>query len=129
MMVGMKLKLQFRLRTLLIGIGLVALWLGWSVNSASRQRRAVREILDRGGIVFYDYQLARGSIERLPDAVSPHPKWLRWLLGDDYFHDVVWAGFDKTATNDDFAIFERLPKLRAVLSCGGHVTDAGLAHL
>ena len=120
---------QFRLRTFMLAIGVVALWLGWSVSSATRQRNAVKAIVDRGGVVRYDYQIDPRTLQFLPEAVSSQPRWIRWLLDDNYFHDVVSAGIDRVGTDDDLANFAKLPKLKIALICGGHVSDAGLAQL
>src|SRR5262245_44856035 len=78
--------LQFRLRTLLLVLTAVGLWLGWQVRQAERQRQAVAAIVDAGGEVEYDFAAAHGGWCR--------PDWLRRLLGDDYLYDVVAVTFD-----------------------------------
>ena len=125
--------LQFRLRTLIIVIGLTGLWLGWWANSATRQRQAVRAILDLGGSVSYDYQFTPGTLRRVPEAMSPRPQWMQWLLDDNYFHNAVAAGLDehrRAITDMDLICFEKgVPHLRALYLGGNRITDAGLEHL
>ncbi len=78
--------LQFRLRTLFVLLTAVALWLGWQVRQAERQRRAVQAILDVGGIVEYDFESSAANGWR--------PAWVRRLIGNDLLHDVVSVQFD-----------------------------------
>lgn len=76
--------LQVRLRTLLLAITLLSLWLGVQANRARTQREAVATILEQGGQVYYRHQRnAKGSKD---GAAPPHgPAWLRRWLGDEYF--------------------------------------------
>jgi hypothetical protein len=78
--------LQFRLRTLFVLLTALALWLGWQVRQAERQHRAVRAILDVGGVVEYDFQSQEANWWR--------PAWVRQLIGSDFLHDVVAVEFD-----------------------------------
>lgn len=93
--------LQFRLRTLIVGTGVIAIWLGWYVNSATRQREAVRPDLARGGTIEYDYQYDAVRGWRVPTGKPSRPVWLQRLLGDDYFHDVVTVGMDVDQSDHD----------------------------
>ena len=68
--------LTFSLRTLFILLTVLAVWLGVIVNRAREQREAVRAIEALGGTVDYE----RTAV----------PKWLRQLIGDEYFQE-VWA--------------------------------------
>ena len=47
--------LQFRLRTLLIALTIVAAILGVVVEPVSKQRRAVAAVMQAGGTVMYDW--------------------------------------------------------------------------
>ena len=47
---------RFGLRTLLIFLTVLCVWLGFQVNAARRQHAAVQAILQAGGTVAYDYQ-------------------------------------------------------------------------
>jgi hypothetical protein len=77
---------QFRLRTLFVLLGVIALWLGWQVRQAERQQRAVAAIVAAGGVVEYDFESAGTNWWR--------PAWIRRLMGDDFLHDVVAVRFD-----------------------------------
>jgi hypothetical protein len=72
------------LRALMILVLVVAAALGWRVNRAHTQARAVARIKQAGGLVVYDHQF---------DGTSPYknrsaprvPAWLRRMVGDEYF--------------------------------------------
>ena len=99
---------QLSLRSLMVLMLLAGIGMTWLValkNRAERQKIAVEIILKDGGAVVYDYQdqtLSRGATSHSANATPPGPVWLRGLLGDDFFVNVVGARI---------------------------VTDAGLAHL
>ena len=76
---------QFRLRTLLLVLTAISLWLGWQVRQAERQRQAVTAIAAAGGEVEYGVESHGGWLR---------PEWLRGLLGNDYLYDVVAVTFD-----------------------------------
>jgi hypothetical protein len=133
--------LQFRISTLLILVTLSGVWLGIQVNRANRQKRAVAAIQAARGVVHYDYQ-RDSSGNRIPDAEPPGPKWLRTLIGDDYFCKVVTVTFAtefygrrkelglSKVDDDGLVCCESLPDLE-VLELGNNraVTDKGLVHL
>jgi hypothetical protein len=70
------------LRILMLLVLLAALPMGWKVNRAHTQRRAVAAIRAANQDVRYDFQRS-GAIE------PPGPAWLRRLVGDEYFQEVV----------------------------------------
>ena len=118
------------------------MWRSWrygsvvSCNSARRQEQAVRAIFAHGGTIEYDYECDATTDRRLPKGKPSRPLWLRRLLGDDYFHDVVMvgmdvdeAGHDLGATDDDLVHLECLRQLRLLYLGGGRITDDGLQHL
>jgi hypothetical protein len=80
---------RFSLRSLLIVVTLLSVWLAWRVDRAHRQRDAVRAIRDYGGIVSYDYQIAAKSVDARPS----EPAWLIELVGVDFFHRVDAVSF------------------------------------
>ncbi len=65
---------RFGLRTLLIAITVLCIWLGFKVNAARRQHEVVQAILQAGGTVAYDYQLLRvpGDSQRLQYRYQGH---------------------------------------------------------
>src|SRR5947209_5933161 len=89
--------------------------MGWVVNKARRQRLAVAAISGVGGWVKYDWQQAGGS-------APPAPAWLRRMLGDEPFQEVVVVGFLDTdgpggspASRDAVRHLRAFPRLRALL--------------
>jgi len=84
--------LQFRLGTLLLAVTLFGVWLGIQVNRANRQKRAVAAIEAARGNLQYDFQRDKTG-NQIPSAEPPGPKWLRMLIGDNYFQKVTVVGF------------------------------------
>ena len=79
--------LQFRVRSLLIMVAILAIpcsWLAVNLWRAERQTRAVDAIVASGGSVVYDYE---DESRTGPDA----PQWLVSLFGKDTFASVVTA--------------------------------------
>jgi hypothetical protein len=79
---------------------------------------------------LYDYQGHWSPV--LPQGPQPsRPKWLRKLLGDDFFTNVSSVGFcDGAVIDDDLGrILEGLTHLRVLSLVQTKVTDAGLTHL
>src|SRR5579864_9191028 len=77
------------LRALMVLIVVLSIGIAWVTNRARHQREAVAEILARGGQVVFDYQYGKGTSNYIPNADPPAPKWLRHLVGDEYFRQVV----------------------------------------
>ena len=91
--------LQFSLRTMLFLTLAVAVWLGWFVDRAQRQKRAVEAIEAAPmGRVIYRHQLRSNlgpndsilyGTNRTGPTGWPGPVWLCKLFGDEYFVEVV----------------------------------------
>ena len=116
---------RFRLRTLLVAvaiIGAACAWLAARLASAKREHDAVVALLRADVLVDYDYSL--DSDGRSARAEPSAPKWLRSVLGDEFFNHVVnlYAG-----PSDDGALkyVKDLPSLRRLSIQGG---DLGFAH-
>src|SRR4029077_6148244 len=108
------------LRGAMLLILLCGLWMGWRVNRANDQRRAVAAIRRAGGGGGYD-QKGR------PWA----PAWLRKRLGDEFFQDVTSVQFlDRShVTDHDLAPLESLDRLEELAISGAPITDSGLKHI
>ena len=83
--------LRFSLRTLLVVMTVLCVWLGWKVNAARRQKEAVDAILKAGGTAIYDFQEVvpksrPTDIAFDPNAVPWEPHWLDTLIGRDFIH-------------------------------------------
>ena len=68
-----------------------ALWLGWYVERARRQQRAVEAIEAAGGSVVYRHSASCPDPCDPALEVLPGPPWLCRIIGDEYFNEVVEA--------------------------------------
>lgn len=120
---------QFRLRTLLIAVLLLAVplsWIAMRIEKARRQREAVEAIAKLGGGVRYDYH--DGVCD--PAEHPPIPSLLLKLLGDDFFSDVVGVGFfQDDVVDNDLTVLNTLRNLDFVELVQVPITDRGLRHL
>jgi hypothetical protein len=123
---------QFTLRSLFIVMFLACIGMSWvsvKMQRARRQREAVDAIEKVGGAVFYDYEFDSAGVPT-PGVEPSSPKWLRSVLGDDFFANVVSVVLDSTEVTD--AGLEHLwglTQLHTLSLHSTHVTDAGLKHL
>jgi hypothetical protein len=115
--------LRFSLRTLLVVMTLLCVWVGIRANAGRRQREAVEAIKSAGGTVVYDYQyVPRAKPTGLPlfdyrvdfDAQPPISFWLRMALGDDCFRTVVAVYFNDPKPNIAKAEFDQIAALPAL---------------
>ena len=124
---------QFSIRSMMLAITLLCVWLGVISHRANRQKRAVEAIRSKGGSVEYDYESRKYGGRNFPRRGSPSPPgpvWLQNLVGLDYFATVVVAGVGHDAADDDsVAVLVNLPELRCVSLVGAGVTQGGLARL
>ena len=121
---------RFSLRTLLLAITIVAVWLGLTVNAARRQRAAVNALQGSGVTVMYDY------METAPRTWSTSgepsgPEWLRKTLGMDYFHHPVYASVRSRPEPDEEVIgaLNALPRLKTLLFMGDSISDETFENL
>ena len=118
---------QVRLRTLLLMVVGLSVWLAIVNSQANRQRRAVARIKAAGGAVGYDYEIDANFNRRTDNPAPPGPDWLRNVIGVDYFSTVIFVSFP-TATDQSLAAVTDLPNLRGLeLTDDLNLTDAGLA--
>lgn len=122
-------RLQFRLRTLLIGLTIVAIALGVMVERASRQRRAVAAVMQAGGTVMYDWH--ESAPRTMSTAGQPAgPAWLRKWISDEYFQRPVWISFFGNARNDAWVqAVGDLPSIKYLLLGQRGASDDILARL
>ncbi len=123
---------QFSLLSLLLLVVVVAVpcsWLAPELERARKQRGAAEAIEKAGGTVSYDYQLDSSGFQN-GSAAPPEPAWLRELLGDDLFVNVVRGDIRASEVNDGrLQHLNALPQLQVLWLFGTGVTDAGLKHL
>jgi hypothetical protein len=125
-------RFQFAVRSLLVFLVAVSVplgWFAWEMRKARRQREAVERIVELGGSVGYDYQVDANG-DWVDGAESTTPIWLRRLLGDDFFCDVMTVDCQLTAFGDnDVRHLQRLANLRTLTLPATQITDKGLAQL
>ena len=140
-----RLRFQFSIRSLLVLVIAVALpfsWLGVTMRKAREQKQAVDLLRKNGGQVWHAAScqnlgsLVPGANTNIyPSAQAQDCRFVRNLLGDDFFNDVVEVsmGFPSVAdtiTDTDLQCLRGLPQLRILLlgNCP-HVTNAGMENL
>ena len=84
---------RFRLRTLIIVISMLAIWLGLLTYRAETQRKAV-EVIERAGGKVSEY--SRGF------TVKFAPKWIQELAGEHYFFTAKSVQFSSVQSNSIF---------------------------
>lgn len=78
---------QFTLRTAFIATAVLGVWLGFHLQAARQQQKAVAAIRAAGGWVGYDYAWKDG--DWIQGGKSWAPQWLTNLVGEDALHRVV----------------------------------------
>jgi hypothetical protein len=128
---GWRRFLRFSLRGLLLLVLLISVWLGLQVNRAHKQRRAIAKIQELGGSVVFDYQVV-DSVDKPvlswdPKKEPSASKWLRDLVGEEYFRNVVAIDLSKTPTGDeDLWILNDLPQIDCLWLYRTQVTDRAI---
>ena len=125
---------HFSLRSLLLFFLFCSIpfgWLGMRMQRAREQRQGVEAIRKLGGSVYYDYHYdSSGALILGTDSKPPGPSWLRRILGDDFFADVVGVFLGRTQVTDaDLEHLKGFSQLRNLALSGTGVTDAGLEQL
>lgn len=124
---------RYSLRTLLLAMLSIAVFLGFPYTRAKRQERAVAAIEKAGGRVTYDWQLAtHGLVAQQPQ--PPGPAWLRKLIGPHYFDTVVGVDISHTLVHGSPEKFEpfraplqQLPRLKRLQVFWQQLDDADYA--
>jgi hypothetical protein len=120
---------RYSIRTLLVVIAALSIWLGYQTHRAREQRAALERIHELGGTVQFDYQYD-GSGTFQADAAAPGPVWLRKIIGGEYFDDVAYVYLSSSdVTNDDLRLFRSLPDVETLWLSNTGVSDQGMGHL
>jgi len=131
-----RIGLRFSLGAMLAGLTIVCFVLGVYADRVGKQRRAVEMIQRYGGEVGYSHQRVQGSYHGQLEPAAP--RWLRELVGDDYFVTVdgVWiresgspAGMPAPSqmTDEEFALLADLPRIVDLHLNAVHIDDDDLA--
>lgn len=108
--------MRYNLRTLLLGLTLLFVWLGWKADRMHRQRAALAAIEAR-----------QGAVEYHPPAGGE--RMTHWL-GRDMACDVAAVYLGGTAVADeDLSCLGGLPQLRVLVLTSTAISDAGLRYL
>ena len=98
--------------------------MGWLIPRAQKQKRAVEWVRSHGGQVFYRFQTDQ-DCEPVSGTSPPGPKFLRDLIGIDYFASVDVVYLNKQPVSD-LSQIEPLSRLR-LLQLSNH--DGELADI
>jgi Leucine-rich repeat (LRR) protein len=126
---------QFRLRTLLIAVAIVAIpcaWLGSRIERKRNQQQTVDMFREYGGGIRFDYQQPSGA------GTANGPAWLRSLLGENVFSEVIEVHFIGASdlvqgtggkvTDEVLKKIESLSEVKTLhLTMTPKITDAGIA--
>jgi hypothetical protein len=118
---------RYSLRTFLIVVTAICIWLGLQVNAARRQKEVVAAIDTGGGLVYFDYEMTLGTNSRSvvdPKASPPGPVWLREFLGEDYFRTAKGVSLGLPIRESCFAQVARLPELELLASFNTQIIDS-----
>ena len=116
---------SFSLRTLLIVMTLVCIAIAWKMNRVRNLRRAMAEAQRLGASITYVHEL-----DAAPPVEPPGPKWLRRIVGDDFFVEVEQIQLENDEVNDDtIALIAHLPSIHSLIVRSNGITDKGLVSL
>jgi hypothetical protein len=137
-----RVRFTIRLRTCLLVILILGLWVGWNESRARGQKRAVAEVKKYNRFVQYDYEFANG---KTATKATRAPEWIRRLFGDDYIQEVTGVTYiDQPICDTTLAPLDNLGEIEELcfVSRMHHglqevkpppemdvVTEAGLARL
>lgn len=120
---------RFSVRSLLLLIVLIAVPLAWKFNQVRNQRLVVAEITNLNGQIIYHHEMRQVRMAR-QTAEPPGPKWLRALLGEDFFAALVWMEINDPRVSDEtIALVSTLPDLKELHIRSDQLSDRGLGHL
>lgn len=111
--------LQFSLRTFLVLLTLLGIWLGRHVELTKRQKRSVAVWRDLGAEIGCRHEMVRAKDGRIyfeSRLDPPAPAAVRRWLGDEHFETVVKVQLvtSKQLTEEDFAALTGLPDLQTL---------------
>jgi hypothetical protein len=120
---------RYSLRTFLIAITVICLWLGWKISGARQQHRIVFAVQELGGSVKYDFEPPVDDVFGKP-LWPAESTWIDKLFGLDFDHDIVEVDLTNTnVTDETLQSMQRLWRLAFLdLSCS-HITAQGFADL
>jgi hypothetical protein len=136
---GSRRLLRYRLRTLLLTVALLCVWLTICVRRAKEREVAVAAFRGVGGMLFYDFQERSGALHH--DARPRAPQWLLSIFGVDFFYHVVYLEVSRkrysrrygtgaaTVPPDLLRHLDAMPRIRILEISDDLATDEGLKHV
>ena len=119
--------LRLSIRTLLVAVTLLCVWLAYAAHRARLQEDLVRRINANGGGAFgYHHEMDEAG-QHIPDAEPPGPLWLRRLIGDHAFLRIRYVGTYKVR-EEEMQLISEFPSIEE-LSLDESVRDEWLKHL
>ena len=120
---------QFGLSTLLIGLTLISLPLGYIAWEREQCRRG-QQALDALGDHFFRRSPEHYGYVGRPETHSSRSDWVKVILGDDQYREVEFADLiGDDVSDNDMQHFASLPNLRGGMIVASNVTDKGVANL
>jgi hypothetical protein len=101
---------------------LICIWLGKISVEARQQKEAVAWVKEHLGTVHYDWQLLDALAKKPKGLEPPGPRWLRKLIGDDFFQtaEAVWI---TDVDIDDLSQLADLTDLKQLSLIGNRLRD------
>jgi hypothetical protein len=124
-------RVRLTIRFLLLLVVVSSVLLGRIVDRANVQRRAVaafRAAHMKNSFALYDYECKNGYPCSHSEQRSWVPTRLRNLIGDEYFHNVVFAHHN-AGVQPNWTALESLERLETLQLDGCPVTDLELQHI
>ena len=105
---------RFSLGTLLLLLTVAAVWMAYVSNRAHNLRSVRDQLLASGASLGYDYEYDGLSPSDNPEPAGP--PWLRSLLGEEYFVEIVNVSFqsNESATSADLEPIRQLKSVRRI---------------
>jgi hypothetical protein len=94
-------RLQFGLRTLLVVTTVFAVWLGLTMARVRKERSAVKALQAAGASILYNYQ-STGDRSWARTAQPQGPKWVRAILGGEYYDRPIFVSVQADAAGRDW---------------------------
>lgn len=128
-----KVTIRFRSTTLFLAVSLIALPLAviaWWMRGVSMCARVARDVVDRGGMVAYQYNWDRRSSFRVADRDPPGPEWMRKLFGTNVMSSLALVHGSRDTTDTDLAAWtSACHEVKTMWLPRTNVTDAGMRSL
>jgi hypothetical protein len=126
---NMKSLRQFRIRTLLLLMTVVAVGLGILVVRTERQDQITNAVAHLGGDVTYAHEIASNGVQEANPG-NPGPDLITNLVGDRHFRELFKISFEGASDETIKQLGDLRPaSVEHLLLVGSPITDAALVHL